>query len=57
MPGRGIWQVDGQVEVQTPWLDRAEAAALLASAYPELAGAGLRLVEPDGEGPAWGSER
>jgi hypothetical protein len=60
IPGRGIWQVDGQVEVQTPWLDRAEASALLSRAYPEVAGVGLRLVEAeDGEEPepAWRSER
>ncbi|TMC07685.1 MAG: hypothetical protein E6J41_15750 [Chloroflexi bacterium] len=37
IPGRGIWQADVQVEVQTPWLDRSEAAALLARAYPEVA--------------------
>ena len=34
IPGRGIWQVDGQVEVQAPWLSREEAAALLGRAYP-----------------------
>jgi hypothetical protein len=35
--GRGIWQADMQVEVQTPWLDRGEASALMARAYPEVA--------------------
>ncbi len=35
IPGRAIWQADAQVEVMTPWLDREEAAGLLARAYPQ----------------------
>jgi hypothetical protein len=54
IPGRGIWQADVQVEVQTPWLDRAEAAALLARAYPEVAGVAAAVAERE---PAGRSER
>jgi FtsK/SpoIIIE family len=45
IPGRGIWQSDVQVELQTPLLERSEAAGLLVQAYPEAAG--VRL-EPAG---------
>jgi S-DNA-T family DNA segregation ATPase FtsK/SpoIIIE len=50
IPGRGIWQSDVQVELQTPWLDRGEAAALLAHAYPEIAGVAALLAEREPAG-------
>jgi DNA segregation ATPase FtsK/SpoIIIE, S-DNA-T family len=54
IPGRGIWQVDGQVEVQTPWLSREETSALLAETYqPGTSGGTGRVTQcplPPGSG-------
>jgi DNA segregation ATPase FtsK/SpoIIIE-like protein len=46
IPGRGIWQADVQVEVQTPWLSRDEAARLLAGATWEDGPGAARVTPP-----------
>jgi len=51
IPGRGIWQADMQVEVQTPWLGRDEAAQLVASIAP-AEGPGAARVTPPPQRPS-----
>jgi len=56
IPGRGIWQADVQVEVQTPWLGRDEAARLLArTGLAE--GPGAEGVTPPPQRPGGRSDR